>query len=684
VKGEWEMSNRFQAARPSDIKKVSIQTGLFGRIAKLMREHVIPYQWEILNDRATDAVPDHGIENFNVASGEEIHFPSHCIANFRIAAGEQQGDFYGMVFQDSDLAKWLEAVAYSLMTNPDRQLENTADEVIRLIGRAQQPDGYLNTYFTIKEPDKRWTNLCECHELYCAGHMMEAAVAYYQATGKRELLDIMLKMASCIDSVLGPAEEGKLPGYPGHQEIELALVKMYQVTGDEKLIKLAKFFLDERGKKPLYFDEEFKKRNRDSHFWYIYPPYGMYSNGRKYAQYHASVREQKAFEGHAVRCMYMASGMADVAREKGDETLLEACKTLYDNMTQRRLYVTGGIGSTPNGEMFTFDYDLPNDLVYGETCASIGLVFFMQRMLMLEQDRKYADTMERALYNTCIAGMSLDGRNFFYVNPLEVDPVASKNNPNRKHVLPVRPAWFGCACCPPNFARLVTSLGQYIYGIKDDKIFVHLYMSNKASLDISNGCIELEVQTEYPYEGLINIRTSQGDYALCLRIPEWSRQQWSIAVNGKAIHAVVENGYAMVKRQWNEGDMVELTLDMRVKRIYANPKVSKDMGKVAIQRGPLVFCLEGIDNGPGLQQVYLPADAQFEVVHRPDKLEGIVEIKTGGLRIKDVDRDQLYFYDTSFQYEKIPLTFIPYYAWANRGENEMTVWVHEKTVNPQY
>lgn len=672
------MLNGLEAAKPSSIKKVKVQTGLFGRIGKLMREYVIPYQWEILNDRV-DTVPDHSIENFSVASGEKVDYPSHCIANFRIAAGEQKGDFYGMVFQDSDLAKWLEAAAYSLMTNPDAGLESEADAVIKLIGRAQQSNGYLNTFFTIKEPEKRWTNLCECHELYCAGHMMEAAVAYYQATGKRELLDIMLRMAYCIDSVLGPAEDGKLPGYPGHEEIELALVKMYQVTGDEKLIKLANYFIDERGKKPLYFDQEFEKRNHDSHFWYLYPPNGMYSNGRKYAQYHLPVREQKAFEGHAVRCMYMASGMADVARVKGDKSLLEACKTLYENMAGRRMYITGGIGSTPNGEMFTFDYDLPNDLVYGETCASIGLVFFMQRMLMLEQDSKYADTMERALFNTCIAGMSLDGRNFFYVNPLEVDPTASKNNPNRKHVLAVRPAWFGCACCPPNLARLVTSLGQYIYGVKDNKIFVHLYMSNEASLELSNGCANLEMETNYPYEGSINIRASQGNYSLCLRIPEWSRNQWNVKVNGKEVQAIVENGYAVANRQWNEGDMLQLTLDMQVKRIYANPRVSKDVGRVAIQRGPLVYCLESIDNGPGLQQVYLPPDARFSVINRPDKLEGIIEIKTEGLRIKDAGEDHLYFYNTSFEYEKVPLTFIPYYSWANRGENEMTVWVHEKS-----
>jgi hypothetical protein len=671
--------NKVISAKPSKIDEVSIGSGLFGRISNIVKEQVIPTQWDILNDKSQTADLDHSIENFSMACGDDVHYPSHCIANFRIAAKRQEGDFYGMVFQDSDLAKWLEAVSYSLMTAPDAQLEKNADEVIELIGEAQQEDGYLNTYFTIKEPEKRWTNLCEGHELYCAGHMMEAAVAYYKATGKRKLVEIMLKMADCINDTFGPADEGKLPGYPGHEEIELALVKMYEITGEEKLLKLAKYFLDERGRKPYYFDGEFERREKDSHFWYLYPPYGMYSNGPKYEQYHLPVREQEAFEGHAVRCMYLASGMADVARETGDMSLFDACKALYKNMAERRLYVTGGIGSTPDAEMFTFDYDLPNDLVYAETCASIGLVFFMQRMMMLEQDGRYADTMERALYNTCIAGMSLDGKNFFYVNPLEVNPEASRSNPNRKHVLPVRPGWFGCACCPPNLARLISSLGQYIYSVKEDKIFIHLYIGSEAVLDVSGEKVNIKMETEYPYEGNIKILMSGGSYSLCLRIPEWSRREWRVKINGKKADARIENGYALIKNDWSEGDILELELDMSVKRVYANPNVSKDVGKVALQRGPLVYCLEEADNGPGLQKVYLPSDALFEVCPNKEKLEGITEIKTEGLRISEYKKSSLYHYDLQPEYEQIPLTYIPYYTWANRGENEMTVWVNEKT-----
>jgi DUF1680 family protein len=671
--------SRYDMTKTAEISKIKIESGLFGRITNLIINKVIPYQWEILNDWATDAKPDHSIENFSVANGNEESFPSHCITNFKIAAKEEEGAFYGMVFQDSDLAKWLEAVSYRLMSNPDPDLEKTADETIDLIGRAQQGDGYLNTYFTIKEPQNRFTNLCECHELYCAGHMIEAATAYYRATGKQKLIDIMCHMVDCIDQVIGPRSEGKLPGYPGHEEIELALVKLYQITKDPKHLKLAKYFIDERGRQPYYFDEEFEKRNHASHFSYLYPPYGMYSNGSKYEQYHLSIREQKEFVGHAVRCMYMASGTIDVAKMTKDDGLFETCRNLYKNMVQRRMYITGGIGSTPNGEMFTFDYDLPNDLVYGETCASIGLMFFMQRMLLVDQKSCYADTMERALINTCIAGMSLDGKSFFYVNPLEVDPVASRENPNRKHVLPVRPAWFGCACCPPNLARMITSLPEYLYTIKDTSIYVNLYMQNYAAVDISGTEVKFDEITNYPNEGTIifNMHTA-GTYIMNLRIPDWSRKNWFIKVNQVKIDPQVINGYARLEKEWKSGDRIELVLDLTPRRVYANAMVSKDIGKVAIQRGPLIYCLEEVDNGKGLQRILLPRNAPLRTVEKAEKLSGIIEIHTEGLKLIGNEEEELYTFEPNDKYEKIPLTFIPYYTWANRGENEMTVWVNEK------
>ncbi len=667
---------KMQKSSAPALSDVRLTGGLLGRTYENMREFVIPYMWDILNDsediQAADMFAPPDSEDGEV-------YPSHCIANFRIAAGEQEGHFYGMVFQDSDLAKWLEAVAYMLAAKKDEALEAQADEVIDLIARAQEPDGYLNTYFTLVAPDKKFTDLCECHELYTAGHMMEAAAAYYQATGKRKLLDVMMRMAKLINSKLGPAETGKLPGYPGHEEIELALVKMYEATGKAWLLDLAKFFIDERGKKPLYFEEELKRRNYEGYLTELQPPYGLFSMGPEYEQYHAPVREQTEVLGHAVRCMYLACGMVDVARETGDQELLEAAKRLFRNLTGRKMYVTGGIGSSADGERFTGDWDLPNNTVYAETCASVGLIFFAQRLLALEPDGVYADVIERALYNTCMASMSLDGKTFFYVNPLEVEPEFIRRNPDLSHVRPVRPQWFGCACCPPNLARMIASLGKNIYGIRNDMVYLHLYVPNEADLKVGGKTVRMKVETDYPREMKIRIRAGEGTYRLALRIPNWSTDKWCVTVNGQKADAELINGYALLSGDWTGEETVELALDDRVRRIYANPHVSTDVGRVAVQYGPLVYCLEQADNGPGLQTVCLPADAAFTKQAEPDKLGGIVELRTEGLRVAAESQD-LYRFDEAPVFEKCALTFIPYYTWANRGENEMTVWVHEQAL----
>ncbi|MBE3113363.1 MAG: glycoside hydrolase family 127 protein, partial [Actinobacteria bacterium] len=394
---------------PIALKSVNIEESFWSRYVELIRDTVIPYQWEVLNDRIPGVTP------------------SHSIKNYRIASGLEQGEFQGMVFQDTDVAKWIEAVAYSIETKPDLELEKTVDGVIDIIEKVQQPDGYLNTYYTLKEPGKRWTNFRECHELYCAGHMIEAAVAYYEATGKRKLLDIMCRFTDYIDSVIGP-EPGKIKAYPGHQEIELALVKLYKATGNEKYLKLSKYFIDERGKEPYYFDIEAKKRGNVLH----YPEFAKFD--RKYAQTHLPVRQQTTAEGHAVRAVYMYSAMADIAAETGDTELLEACRRIWNNIVTKRMYITGSIGSTEFGESFTCDYDLPNDTNYSETCASIGLMLFAYRMLQIEAKSCYADIMEKALYNTVLDGISLDGNSFFYVNPLEVWPEASEKSKIKGHV----------------------------------------------------------------------------------------------------------------------------------------------------------------------------------------------------------------------------------------------------------
>lgn len=649
--------NKLKNSLATPLKNVSINDSFWSRYASLVRDVVIPYQWNALNDKIPDAEP------------------SHAITNFRIAAGEEQGEFYGMVFQDSDVAKWLEAVGYSLETHPDAELERTADEVIDIIEKAQQPDGYLNTYYTLKEPGKRWTNLRECHELYCAGHMMEAAVAYYKATGKRKLLDVMCRFADNIDSMFGP-EPDKLKGYPGHQEIELALVKLYRVTGNEKYLKLSKYFIDERGKQPYYFVLEWEKRGKTSH-WPMFDRFG-----NVYNQTHLPVRQQTTAEGHSVRAVYMYAGMADIAAETGDMELYEACRRLWDNIVSRRMYITGGIGSASHGEAFTFDYDLPNDTVYAETCASIGLVFFAHRMLQIEAKGYYADVMERALYNTVISGISMDGKRFFYVNPLEVWPEASEKNPVKRHVRVTRQKWFGCACCPPNVARMLTSLGEYIYTANEKAVYVNLYIGGEAQVELEGDKIKLTQETQYPWDEKVSIKISAQsakEFSLALRIPGWCGNA-KILVNGKEINAkaVLKDGYAVIDRIWSDGDHIELTMEMPVLRMKANPSVRADIGRVALQRGPVVYCLEEEDNGADLHEVILPEESGLKVEFDSELLGGISIITADAKRIKHVEwENELYKADTSLQVIPARIKFIPYYAWANRKPGEMTVWVRE-------
>lgn len=434
------------------LKHINIHDSFWSKYVRLIKEVVVPYQWEVLNDRVTDAEP------------------SYAVRNFKIAAGEEEGEFGGMVFQDSDIAKWLEAVAYLLQSERNPELEAVADEMIELIAKAQHSDGYLNTYFTIKEPGNCWTNLAECHELYCAGHMIEAGTAYYEATGKTKILNVVCKLADHIDRVFGK-EHGKLYGYDGHQEIELALVKLYRVTGNKRYLALSQYFLDQRGTRPHFYIEQFKSIGGTIHF----PQLDM-AHDLKYSQSHKPVREQDEAVGHAVRLVYMLAGMADVAAETKDEHLLQACRRMWSSIVKKRMYITAGIGSMSYSEAFTADYDLPNDTAYAETCASIGLIFFAHRMLQIEPLSEYANVMERALYNTVASGMSQDGKSFFYVNPLEVYPQLFGKNQIVDHVKPIRQEWFSCACCPPNIARLLASLGQYIYTLKDDTIYTHLYI----------------------------------------------------------------------------------------------------------------------------------------------------------------------------------------------------------------
>ncbi len=630
-----------------NLNNVKINDAFWTSRQSLITDVVIPYQESILDDKAP------GVEK------------SHAFANFRIAAGLEQGEFYGMVFQDSDVAKWLEAVAYSLSIKPDTSLEKRADEVIAVIAKAQQVDGYLNTYFTIKEPEKRWTNLHECHELYCAGHMMEAAVAYYKTTGKDTLLNVMERMSDHIEKRFVTERR---EGIPGHQEIEIGLMKLYHATGKEKYLKLALHFINERGRDPEYFIHE-----TDNRGW---KHESMDPYNTKYNQSYAPVREQRTAEGHSVRAVYMYTAMADLAKESRDDGLYEACRAIWDNIVNKKMYITGGIGSNAEGEAFTIDYDLPNDSVYAETCASVGLIFFAKKMLDLEPSNRYADVMERALYNGVISGMQLDGKRFFYVNPLEVNPGISGELFGFKHVLPERPSWYQCACCPPNVARFLTSLGSYAWSEDHDTIYSHLHIGGTA--ECSNAIITVE--SKAPWEGnvtyIINPKGANKEFALSIRIPSYADAA-VFNLNGKKIsdELDIREGYCYIKRVWEANDTLQLLYNMPVKRIYTNTLVRENIGCVALQRGPIVYCFEEKDNGPKLQELRIKKEEKIIVGdYEPGTLGGIVPLQMKGLRV--YSNNELYF-EGEFMQREVELTAIPYYAWGNRGLGQMRVWMHE-------
>lgn len=633
-----------------DLKRIKIEDQFWGHMQQLVTDVVIPFQERVLHDEQP------GVEK------------SHAIENFKIAAGLSEGEFYGMVFQDSDVAKWLEGVAYSLVIKPDADLEKRADEIIDIVAAAQQPDGYLNTYFTIKEPQHRWQNLLECHELYCAGHMMEAAVAYYQATGKDKLLKVMEGMAEHIIDRFGP---DKITGIPGHQEVEIGLMRMYHVTGNEAYKKQARYFLEERGKNPDFFAEEAAKRDWN-HF-------GMIPEDTKYNQSYATIYEQDEAVGHSVRAVYMYTAMADLAATEHDRKLFEACERLWNNMTQKKMYITGGIGSTVEGEAFTKEYELPNDMAYAETCASIGLVFFAKQMLRMSKNGKYADAMERELYNGIISGMQLDGKRFFYVNPLEVNPGVSGEIFGYKHVIPQRPGWYACACCPPNLVRMVTSLGKYVWDEEEDTIYSHLFIGQEASLQKA----DIKVESAYPWEGRVayTLKPKSGEvFTLAIHIPGYLKA-FDVVINGKKINKTDEGynykeGYIYIERKWSDGDTVEVTFDMDIRTIYANTNVREDIGCVALMRGPVVYCFEGVDNDNDIQSLLLDTSKLAEAsVKKIDDgiLKGAIEVEVPAERIKSTD--ELYSEQPP---ERQPVTAkaVPYYMWGNRGLNQMRVWMH--------
>ena len=560
----------------------------------------------------------------------------------------------GFSFDDTDVYKTIEGASYSLQTYPDKKLQKYIDSILVIVAGAQEPDGYLYTARTMnpKHPHnwagkERWVaveNLS--HEFYNLGHMVEGAVAHYQATGKRNFLDIAIKYADCVCREIGNGPEQK-KYVPGHQIAEMALVKLYMVTGDKKYLDQAKFFLDTRG---------------------------YTSRKDAYSQAHKPVVEQDEAVGHAVRAVYMYSGMADVAAITGDSSYIKAIDKIWDNLVSKKIYITGGIGARHAGEAFGNNYELPNLSAYCETCAAIGNVYMNYRLFLLHGDAKYFDVLERTLYNGLISGVSLDGGSFFYPNPL-----SSSGKYSRK-------PWFGCACCPSNVSRFIPSLPGYVYAVKDDQVYVNLFLSNKAELKVDKKKIILEQETDYPWKGDIRLKIAQGNqnFTMKLRIPGWVRGNvlpgdlyayadnqkpvYRVSVNGQTVESDVNNGYLSIARKWKKGDVVEVHFDMLPRIVKANPKVEADRGRVAVERGPIVYCAEWPDNRFNIHSVLLNQHPQFKVTEKPELLYGINQLTTDA---------QALSYDMAGKLvaKDVELTLIPYYAWAHRGEGDMEVWL---------
>jgi DUF1680 family protein len=566
------------------------------------------------------------------------------IDNFRRAAGKLDQPFEGWFFNDSDVYKWVEAAAWTLATHDDPELKKMVDEVISAIEAAQDEDGYLNTYFTFDRASERWTNLKDMHELYCAGHLIQAAIAHHRAMGEDRLLEVAIRFADHICETFGPEHEGKQPGTSGHPEIEMALVELSRTTGQGKYLEQARFFVDMRGR-------------------------GLVG-GEAYNQDHVPFRESPRMEGHAVRAVYLDAGATDLYAESGEKPLLEALQRLWSNMTTRHMYISGGVGSRYEGEAFGEDYELPNKEAYAETCAAIANVMWNWRMLMLVGEARFADVLEIALYNAVLVGLGLDGESYFYRNPLADD--------GDHH----RQSWYPCACCPPNIARMLASTPGYFYSLSEEGVWMHLYAENTAQIQLLDGrSIGLIQRTNYPWDGSIEVEVQgEGEFVLFLRLPAWSDGEWSLTVNGKVVaEAYDESGYLKILRNWKPGDVVRLVLPMPVRLIESHPRVWENAGRVALMRGPLLYCLEGVDHpGVDLEQIVIPSDARFTAAYQPDLLGGVTILQTQGTSqpIEEVWDDRLYRHVMPPS-ERHPadLTAIPYHAWGNREAGQMRVWI---------
>lgn len=623
---------------PVPFTSVKVVDGFWGQRLKASREVTVPLAFSKCEETGR-------YENFVKAA--------HPSDEYKVG---------GFSFDDTDVYKTIEGASYMLQTYPDKKLKKYIDSVLVIVAAAQEPDGYLYTARTMnpKHPHnwsgpERWTKVeVLSHEFYNLGHMVEGAVAHYLATGKRNFLDIAIRYADCVCKNIGD-KPGQKRLVPGHQIAEMALVRLYTVTGDKKYLEQAKFFLDARGTTTI----------KDI-----------------YSQSHLPVLEQDEAVGHAVRAGYMYSGMADVAAITGDSSYIKAIDKIWENIVSKKIYITGGVGARHQGEAFGDNYELPNLTAYNETCAAIANVYLNYRLFLLHGDAKYFDVLERTLYNGLISGVSLDGGRFFYPNPLSCD---GKFKFNADQTITRQP-WFGCACCPSNISRFIPSLPGYVYAVKDDKVYVNLFLSNRASLKVNKKDVMLEQQTSYPWNGDIRLTVTKGggQFGMNIRIPGWVRDSvlpsdlyfyadnqkplYRVSVNGSQVQGELANGYLCVERKWKKGDVVEIHFDTPVRVVKANDKVEADRGRVAVERGPLVYCAEWLDNAFNVSNVILNRHPEFQVVERPDMLHGINEIKTEA---------QVLSYDASgkLTVKDVKLTLIPYYAWAHRGEGRMDVWL---------
>lgn len=645
------------------LPSVDVTSPFWRAYRERVKNHVLPYQWGVMADDIAIELPH------DPAGNKVVDGKSGALANMRIAAGLEQGSFTGFPYQDSDLYKWLEAVAYVLMFDEAPELRAHADMLVDTIAAAQMDDGYLDTFYQIKGIEGRFTLIEQSHELYNMGHYIEAGVAYWEATGSTVALDVARRMADCIDASFGP-EEGKIHVGDGHPEIELALTRLYEVTGEQRYLDLAHYLIVSRGTDPGFYKRQCEALGGEVLFETMRDlPESYYQVDRPYL-------EQTEVKGHAVRALYLLTGAAHVARLTGDEALEQTVERLWANVTRRRMYVTGQVGSTQKGESFTCDYDLPNDTMYGETCASVALSFLARHMLETAARGEYADVLERELFNGAIAGMSLDGEHFFYVNPLEADPRISAGNPGCAHVLTRRAEWFSTPCCPMNLARLVASIDRYIYTERDggSTILVHQFIASRAAFDSG---VVVEQVGEYPWSGEIGLRIdnpTDGTVRAGIRVPAWA-QGVALAVDGRDVAVEPVDGFAYVSVEPGATVQVALEIPLEPRCVRASRHVAADAGRVAVARGPVVYCMEGVDN-PGDLWTYQLDPSTLSSSWRPDLLGGIQEVVASGVRSTGDDPDgDPYPVAGDLSWEPATLTFVPYYAWANRAEGQMRVWV---------